>query len=90
MTMLNTSPPYATVTSAIQRRARFVLNHVGRLLSHWIAAAIAERARQADIIVLRHLSDRELKDIGLSRSDIGEGLAEAARRRIRMQQSKRP
>ena len=90
MTMLNTVPPNATVASAIKRRARFLLKRMGRLLNHWLAAAIAERARQADIIVLRHLNDRELKDIGLTRSDLGEGLAEAARCRIRMQRSKRP
>jgi uncharacterized protein YjiS (DUF1127 family) len=54
------------------------------------SAAIAERARQADIIVLRHLSDRELKDVDLTRGDLVEGLAEAARCRIRMQRSKRP
>ena len=62
---------------------------MGRLLNHWLSAVIAERARQADNIVLRHLSDRELKDIGLTRGDFGEGLAEADRSRIRMQRSKR-
>jgi uncharacterized protein YjiS (DUF1127 family) len=90
MTMLNTVRPDATAASAIQRRVRFLLKRMGRLFNHWLAAVIAERARQADIIVLRHLDDRELKDIGLTRGDLGEGLAEAARSRIRMQQSKRP
>src|SRR6185503_7837898 len=33
----------------------------------------------------RHFSDRELKDIGFTRGDFGEGLAEADRSRIRMQ-----
>jgi uncharacterized protein YjiS (DUF1127 family) len=90
MTMLNTIPSNATVASAIQRRARFLLKRLGRLLNHWLAAAIAEQARRADIAVLRRLSDRELKDIGLTRGDLGEGLAEAARSRIGMQRSKRP
>ena len=89
MTMLNTVPPNATVAPAIRRRARFLLKRMGRLLNHWLSAVIAERARQADNIVLRHLSDRELKDIGLTRGDFGEGLAEADRSRIRMQRSKR-
>jgi uncharacterized protein YjiS (DUF1127 family) len=70
MTMLNTVPPNATIASAIQRRARFLLKRMGRLLNHWLSAVIAERARQADIFVLRHLNDRELKDIGLTRSDL--------------------
>jgi len=85
MTMLNTARPSATTASAIPRTARFLLKRIGRLLNHWISAVIEQRARQADIIVLRHFSDRELKDIGLTRGDLGEGLAEAARYRIRMQ-----
>ena len=90
MTMLNTVPSNATVAAVIRRKARFVLKRMGRLLNHWLAAVIAERARQADIIVLRHLNDRELKDIGLTRGDLGEGRAEAARCRIRRQRPKRP
>jgi uncharacterized protein YjiS (DUF1127 family) len=87
--MLNTTPSYATVASAIRRNARFVLKHIGHLLNHWIAAAIAKRARQADIAFLHHLSDRELRDIGLYRGDLAEGLSEAAENRIRIQQSMR-
>jgi hypothetical protein len=83
-----TVPPNATVAPAIRRRARFLLKRMGRLLNHWLSAVIAERARQADTIC-RHFSDRELKDIGFTRGDFGEGLAEADRSRIRMQRSKR-
>jgi uncharacterized protein YjiS (DUF1127 family) len=90
MTMLlNIAQPYATVASAIQRKARFVLKRMGRLLNYWIAAAIATRARQVDSIFLQHLSDRELRDIGLYRGDLAKGLAEAAKSRIRLQQSMR-
>jgi len=89
MTMLNTAPSYATVASTIQRKARFVLKYTGHMLNHWIASAIAKRARQADITFLCHLSDRELRDIGLYRGDLAGGLSEAARNRIRMQQSMR-
>ena len=85
MTVLNIAPHSATTTSAIRKKLGLFLNRVGRLINHSIAAAIAHRARQADIVILRRLSDRELKDIGLTRGDIGVGLAEAARRRIRMQ-----
>jgi uncharacterized protein YjiS (DUF1127 family) len=90
MTLLNMTPPYATVASAIRRKARFFLTSMGRAIIRWFAGVLAERARQADIVVLRHLSNRELKDIGLTRSDLGEGLVEAARYRCLKQQSKRP
>jgi uncharacterized protein YjiS (DUF1127 family) len=51
------------------------------------AAIIAERERQATLTILRNLSDRELWDIGLARSQIGAGLAEAAKERARLQKS---
>jgi uncharacterized protein YjiS (DUF1127 family) len=87
MTMLNFTPPYVPTAPAIRRALGRVLTRLGRFMNHMIAAEIARRARQADIIILRQLSDRELKDIGLNRGDIGEGLAEAARHRSRMQQA---
>jgi uncharacterized protein YjiS (DUF1127 family) len=89
MTLLNITPPHATVALAIRRRAGLFLKSIGRAINRWVAAVVAERARQADIIVLRQLNDRELKDIGLTRGDLREGLAEAARCRSRMQQSRR-
>ena len=89
MTLLNITPPHATAAFAIQRRVLFFLKAVDRTLKRWMAAVIAERARQADIIVLRQLNDRELKDIGLTRGDLREGSIEAARTRNRMQQSRR-
>ena len=84
-----TVPPNATVAPAIRRRARFLLKRMGRLLNHWLSAVIAERARQADTIVLRHLSDRELKDIGLTAATLVKAWLRADRSRIRMQRSKR-
>jgi uncharacterized protein YjiS (DUF1127 family) len=89
MTMLNITPPYASAASAIQRRAGWFLKGMGRTLKRWMIGVMAERERQADIIVLRQLNDRELKDIGLTRSDLREGLIEAARTRNRQQQSRR-
>jgi hypothetical protein len=46
-----------------------------------IAAIIAERERQANAAMLRARSDRELRDMGLVRSQIGAGLAQAAKDR---------
>jgi len=65
------------------------LARIGRLLNSWIAAAIAHRERQAGLVALRHLSDRDLKDIGINRCDIGDALEERARARLRIQQSER-
>ena len=50
-----------------------------------MAAVIAQREYQAQLTLLRQLSDRELRDIGLSRTDIGGGLAQAAKERVRAQ-----
>jgi uncharacterized protein YjiS (DUF1127 family) len=61
----------------------------GRLINNWIAVVIARRERQANLVILRKLSDRELSDMGLSRNQLGEGLPEAAKDRARLQASRR-
>jgi uncharacterized protein YjiS (DUF1127 family) len=88
MTMLNTAPRYAAPT--IWRGAAVFLARLGRLINRWIAAFIAQRERQASLVALRYLSDRDLKDIGINRCDIGDALVDRAKARLRMQQSKRP
>jgi uncharacterized protein YjiS (DUF1127 family) len=50
---------------------------------------IAHREQQAQRFILHSLSDRELKDFGLNRLQIDEGLAEAATARSRRQQSRK-
>ena len=57
------------------------------MINNFVAAIIAERERQANLAILRNLSDRELWDIGLARSQIGAGLAEAAKERALLQKS---
>ena len=89
MTMLNNTSPYAVTAPGIRRAATIFLARLGRLINRWIAAVIAHRERQAALVTLRHLSDRDLKDIGISRGEIGDALAEAARERLRMQNSQR-
>jgi len=89
MTMLNAAPRDAMNRTLIWRRADILLSHIGRLINRWIAAAIARHERHADLYALHQLSDRELKDIGLYRTDIPENLVEAAKSRIRMQQPER-
>jgi uncharacterized protein YjiS (DUF1127 family) len=87
MTMLNTIPRGAMNRTTIRRGVYILLTRIGRLINRWTAAAIARHERQAGLFALRRLSDRELRDIGLNRCDIGEDLAEAAKFRIRMQQT---
>lgn len=44
--------------------------HAKRLVDSWVAGMLARRERQAAICALHHMSDRELRDIGLSRGRI--------------------
>jgi uncharacterized protein YjiS (DUF1127 family) len=89
MTILNITPNSETTASTIRKGLWFVATRLGHLINRWVAAEIARRARAADIAILRQFSDRELKDIGLTRGDLREGLAEAARCRIRKQLTER-
>jgi uncharacterized protein YjiS (DUF1127 family) len=86
MTMLNTSN-YSAAPGFIRGAINSFLAVLARLVHHWVAAMIAHRARQANLAILRSLTDRELRDIGLSRGEIGEGLSEAARARLQLQRS---
>jgi uncharacterized protein YjiS (DUF1127 family) len=86
MTMLNNTSSYSATPAAIRRAFGKFVTRLGRLINGWIAAVIAHREYQANLVVLRSLNDRELRDIGLDRGQIGEGLAEAAKTRARRQQ----
>jgi uncharacterized protein YjiS (DUF1127 family) len=57
----------------------------GRLVNHWIAGVIARCERQAARVALRQLDDRELKDIGIYRHQLGDAFSEIARDRLRLQ-----
>jgi uncharacterized protein YjiS (DUF1127 family) len=74
-----------TTPIAVQRSTRNFARGVFRIINSFVAAVIAEREREANLAILRNLSDRELWDIGLARSQIGAGLAEAAKERARLQ-----
>jgi uncharacterized protein YjiS (DUF1127 family) len=87
MTMLNNTSSSSVTPVAFRRSVRFFVIRLARLLNGWVATAIAERERHAQLMVLRTLSDRDLKDVGLNRCQIGEGLAEAAKERSRRQPS---
>jgi hypothetical protein len=63
---------------------------LGRLVNRWIAGVIARHEREAALIMLRQLGDRELKDVGIDQHRIGDSLTDAARERTPLQRSRRP
>jgi uncharacterized protein YjiS (DUF1127 family) len=89
MTMLNNTSPYSVTAPGIRKGAAILLARFGNLINGWIAAAIARRERQAALVALRHLTDRDLRDIGLCRNEIGDALVERAEERARMQNFRR-
>jgi uncharacterized protein YjiS (DUF1127 family) len=85
MTILNSHSSYSATPPAFRRAFGIFLTRLARFINRRIAAVIAHREHQANLVVLRRLSDRELKDIGLHRGELGDALAEAAKVRLRMQ-----
>jgi uncharacterized protein YjiS (DUF1127 family) len=88
MSIANDSSIYSSAPGTIRRAIRYAGIRTGRLINHWIAALIARREYQAQLTVLRSLSDRQLSDMGLARGQIGEGLADAGRERSRTRDSR--
>jgi uncharacterized protein YjiS (DUF1127 family) len=66
--MLNTTPRYAA--PPIRRGVAVFLARLGRFVNRVIASVIAHRERQANLVVLRDLADRDLKDIAISRCEL--------------------
>jgi uncharacterized protein YjiS (DUF1127 family) len=85
MSLLNHTHDFSSTPSAIRQSLRVFGRGVFRAINNAIAAIIAQREQQANLTVLRKMSDRELRDIGLARSEIGGGLAQAAKDRTRAQ-----
>jgi uncharacterized protein YjiS (DUF1127 family) len=85
MSLLNSTSEFSSAPFAIRRSLRVFGRSVSRAINNAIAAIIAQREHQANLTVLRKMSDRELRDIGLARSEIGGGLAQAAKDRTRAQ-----
>jgi uncharacterized protein YjiS (DUF1127 family) len=85
MSLLNHTSDFSASQLAVGRSLRALGRNVLRAVNNVVATIIAQREHQAQLTVLRQLSDRELRDIGISRSDIGAGLAEAAKDRTRSQ-----
>ena len=76
-----------TTPIAIQRSARNFARGIVRVIDNFVAAVIAQRERQANLTILRALSDRELRDMGLARNQIAGGPVEAAKERASLQKA---
>jgi uncharacterized protein YjiS (DUF1127 family) len=85
MSLLNHTHDFSSTPFAIRRSLRLFGRSISRAINNVIAAIIAQREQQANLTVLRKMSERELRDIGLARSEIGGGLAQAAKERMRSQ-----
>jgi uncharacterized protein YjiS (DUF1127 family) len=85
MSMLNSTSDFSSAPFLIRRSIRSFGRSIFRAVNTVIAAIIAQREHQANLAVLRKMSDRDLRDMGLSRNQIGAGLAEAAKERMRAQ-----
>ena len=85
MSLLNSTSDFSVSPFAIRRSLRSFGRGVFRAVNNAVAAVIAQREHQAQLTLLRQLSDRELRDIGLARGDIAGGLAQAAKERARAQ-----
>jgi uncharacterized protein YjiS (DUF1127 family) len=85
MTLLHHTSGNTPASDTIRRTVGYFLGRAGRLINRFIAALIEQRARQASLVLLRSFDDRQLHDIGLDRSTIEGGLAQAAELRSRQQ-----
>jgi uncharacterized protein YjiS (DUF1127 family) len=70
MTMI-TSIPNSSATVPIGRK---FAAYLGDCINHWLAAWIARQEREAARKMLLSFSDRQLRDIGLCRSQIEHAL----------------
>jgi uncharacterized protein YjiS (DUF1127 family) len=70
MTMI-TNMPSSSATVPIVRK---VAAYLGDCINHWLAAWIARTEREAARKMLVSFSDRQLRDIGLCRSQIEHAL----------------
>jgi uncharacterized protein YjiS (DUF1127 family) len=85
MTMLTNTQRLAPGMPTTRKGFALFLARLGRRVDRWVAAMIARRARQEALAALARLGDRELKDIGLYRSDIGDAVFWSLEAKRRMQ-----
>ena len=71
MSMLNHTSDFSSATVFDTQIDQVFGRGIFRAVNTAIAVIIAQREHQASLTILRNLSDRDLRDIGLSRSQIG-------------------
>ena len=85
MTLLNHTTGYTPASGTVRTAIGYFLRRAGHLINRFVAALIEQRARQANLVLLRSFDDRQLRDIGLDRGTLDGGLAEAAKLRLEQQ-----
>ena len=81
MSMLNSTSDFSSTPTAIRKTIKVFARRVFRAVNNAVAVIIAQREYQANLAVLRSFTDRELRDIGLQRGQIGAGMAQLAKDR---------
>ena len=81
MSMLNSTSGFSSTPIAFRKSIKVFARRLFRAVNNAVAAIIAQREYQVNLAILRSFTDRELRDIGLDRSRIGAGMAEAAKDR---------
>jgi uncharacterized protein YjiS (DUF1127 family) len=81
MSMLNSTSDFSSTPTAFRKSIKVFARSFMRVINNAVAAIIARREYYANLTILRSFTDRELRDIGLDRSRIGAGMAEAAKDR---------
>jgi len=64
-------PVQSDLVVRLRLRARRLRRRIGHAVDAWVVSMLAYRERQATLYALRHLSNRELKDMGLYRGSHG-------------------
>lgn len=77
---------HTSVTRPFAMRAAVRLAHLRRFINRCFSAVIARHERHAARSDLYRLDDRQLKDIGIYRTQIESSLDDLAQTRARMQQ----
>jgi uncharacterized protein YjiS (DUF1127 family) len=83
MSMLNHTSSTTITAGSIFSTIKSVL---ARAINSTIARLLAQREYEANLRILRSLSDRELMDMGINRTQIGGGLQYAGKERLAMQE----
>lgn len=86
MSMLHHTSSTHIASGAIAGTVRSCVAWAARMVNAYIAKVIAHREYQANLVILRGLSDKELMDMGLNRNQIGAGLTAAAEERSALQE----